>query len=102
MSSPQPTAGNIKSAWISASKINSHLRGFLHDTIARPKEDVDGTLVVGTIIGSSHSKICELNIISSCHSLHYGDLVGLVRLFTSIEIRPSGRESLVLSVIYPT
>ena len=46
------------------SEINSHLRWFLHDAVARPEEDIDGTLVVGTVVRSSNSKIWELNIIS--------------------------------------
>ena len=49
---------------MSASQINSHLRWFLHDAVARPEEDIDGTLVVGTVVRSSNSKIWELNIIS--------------------------------------
>ena len=90
------------------SEINSHLRWFLHDAVARPEENIDGTLVVWSVIGSSNSEICELNIVSTfsprlvlvsslCRSCR-----GLVRLFTSIEIRASGCESRVLLVIYPT
>ena len=86
---------------MSASQINSHLRWFLHDAVPRPEEDIDGTLAVGAVIGSSHSKVCKLNIISQyspvfawfLSSRHYVDLVGLVRLFTPIEIRASGCES---------
>ena len=54
---------------MSASQINSHLRWFLHDTVTRPEEDVDGTLVVGAVIGSSHSEICKLNIINAVNSI---------------------------------
>lgn len=79
---------------VTVSNINSYLWRFLHDSITRSEENIDGALVVWTIIWSSDSKVWEVNIISSCLDIHYAD-VGLVSLFAvrPIEIRLLACES---------
>ena len=86
----------------STSQINSHLRWFLHDAVPRPEEDIDGSLVVGAVIGSSHSKVCKLNIISSCVTFIMEISSVLSDFLSPLKYGPVVVKARVLLVIYPT